>query len=194
MRILLLLLIPCTLLAEEVAEVASEPAWVSVLLTVIATLVAWAFKLLRSKWKVEEQHEALDATKSLWEQRNFLIDNRLVPFAVDTAEHWLLTQTPVIVRDAADGSGIDWGERWDDLKVYTTKRVLQKFKSENIDILDFLTERELGDLVNRLLMRLLGKLPDRITSVLPEGIASSLTRSLGNFLAAKGRDLLTTGD
>lgn len=194
MRILFLLLLPCLLFSEEAADLQADPAWLSVVLPILAALVAWGFKLLRSKWKVEEQHEALDATKSLWEQRNFLVDNRLIPFAMDTAEHWLLTQVPVLVRDATDGSGIDWGDRWDDLKAYTTRRILQKFKAENIDILQFLTERELGDLVNRLLMRLLGKLPDRITSILPEGLASSLTRSLGNFIAAKGQELLTSGD
>jgi len=150
----------------------------------------WGFKLWRSKQKAQTQHEELDATKSLWEQRNFLIDNRIIPFAVGTAEHWLATQMPAILKDAADGDGFEWKRHFSSLRLYVRSRVVQKFASENLDVLTFLTEKELDSLIDRLLIKLIGNLPDYITAFLPSSVVEKLGDYASAFVADKANDLL----
>ena len=189
--LLILLAVPAW--SEEATEtVATEPtsAVLTVILSIVGMLVAWGFKLLRSKWKVEEQKVALDATKSLWEQKNFLIDNRIIPFAMSTAEHWLLTQLPAIIVDATDGDGFQWDKHWSGLRSYTKLRIIEKFSAENMDVLSLLSEKELDNLLDRILMKLIAKLPDSVQTFLPESVITKLTDYASAFAVAKGRELL----
>jgi hypothetical protein len=193
--ICLLLLIASPSYAEEGADLvataaAGESPLVAIVTSALGVLLAWAFKLLREKWKIEAQHEALDATKSLWEQRNFLIDNRIIPFAFSNAEHWLLTQLPAIIKDATDGDGFAWDLHWKALRGYTRQRVIAKFAAENVDVIALLGEHELNNLLDRVLLRLVGKLPESVQRFLPASVVDNLTDAASSFITRKGRDLL----
>lgn len=190
----LLLLIAVPAWSEEALEALAASDAVSptmgVILAAVGMLVAWVFKLLRSKWKVEEDRVIIDTTKSLWEQKNFLIDNRLIPFAMSTAEHWLLTQLPAIIKDATDGGGFQWGSHWNSMKSYTKVRIIEKFAAENVDILVMVGEKELDNIIDRLLMKLIAKLPDSVQLFLPAEIIDKLTDYASAFAFEKGKDLL----
>ena len=171
-------------------EVIAAPAldlstWQTAVVTGLGILLAWAFSLWRSRQKAETEHEELDATKSLWEQRNFLIDRRVIPFAMSTAEHWLFTQLPAILKDASDGDGFAWRDHYGRMRSYVRGRVLQKFASENLDILTFLTDNELDDLIDRILTRLISKLPTQVSALLPEAVVTKLASYASSFLATR---------
>jgi hypothetical protein len=166
---------------------------VMLILTMLASLVSgW----LRQKFKAEITQSQLDASKSLMEQKNFVIDQRLIPFALSTAEHWLMTQLPFILKDATDGDGFHWGEHWGRLRTYVKERVLAKFLAENVDLVTMMGEKELDDLVDRLLMKLIAKLPDSVKALLPAEVVDVLTDKLTKkataFVIEKGTSLLTS--
>lgn len=192
--ICLLMLAAFPLYGEEAVAVAADATAQNTITTIIVTVLglvlAWGGKLLREKWKIEGQQKALDATKSLWEQRNFLIDNRIIPFALSTAEHWLLTQLPAIVQDATDGDGFEWSKHWRSLRDYTKIRIIKKFAAENVDVIQLLGEKELDNLVDRLLMKLIGNLPESVQKFLPEALVDKLTDYATKFAVDKGKDLL----
>lgn len=186
--ILLLLLLPMVVVAAaEDAAIANDfTTWQGLVAFALTFIVGWVFKLLRTKWKVETEHEELDSTKSLWEQRNFLIDNRVIPFALNTAEHWLAVQLPAILRSGDS----DWSKHFANLRLYVRSRVVQKFASENLDVLAFLTERELNNLIDRLLVRLLAALPPSIVSFIGEPAVAKLKESVASFVADRAESIL----
>jgi len=163
-------------------------------MVIITMLVMLITKWLRTKFKVDAENTQLDSTKSLMEQRNFLIDHRLIPFAISTAEHWLLTQLPTILRDLTDGDGFEWGTHWRHLRTYTRQRVLAKFLAENIDIVKVLGEKELDDILDRWLLKLVSKLPHTVQAYIPEGLLTKstdiLTKKLTEFVISHGNFLL----
>lgn len=181
----------CPLVADtEAAQTIDFTSWETIVSSILLLLAGWAFKLLRSKWKVETEHEELDATKSLWEQRNFLIDNRIIPFAVNTAEHWVITQLPAMVREVREGEEFHWHDHWYGFRNYVRSRVLQKFASENLDVLKFFTERELQDLIDRQLVRLITNLPASVRSLLPEEVVGKLSAYATEFINERSKNLL----
>jgi len=122
---------------------------------------------------------------------NFIIDKRLIPFAIGTAEHWLVLTIPKLVMDAADGDGFKWKEHWSDLLGYTKERVLQKFLAENVDIIKMMGERELDALLDRLALNMLDKLPEKVSKFVPEATVLKLTDKVSEFAVEKGQELLT---
>lgn len=165
---------------------------VMVIITMLVGLVAnW----LRQKYKLEGAKLQIDTSKSLMEQRNFIIDQRLIPFAISTGEHWLLTQLPVILKDATDGNGFQWKDHWKNLRDYVRGRILSKFLAENVDLIKFMGEKELDDLLDRLLMKLISKLPEGVRVLLPaeaiDALTNKLTSKATEFVIEKGQSLLT---
>lgn len=163
-----------------------------VIITMLLTLVTgW----LRTKFKSDSELAQLDASKSLMEQKNFLIDKRLIPFAISTAEHWFMSQLPFILQDATDGNGFQWKDHWTRLQAYVKERILAKFLAENVDIVRFMGEKELDDLVDRLLLKLISKLPDSVKALIPtnaiDEMTDKLTKKATDFIIHKGTDLLT---
>lgn len=183
--------------ASETAAAGESPVLTGIagtVMVIITTLVTLIAKWLRSKYQSETQQHQIDSTKSLMEQRNFIIDQRLIPFAIDTAEHFLITQLPTIVKDATDGGGFDWKLHWSNLSTYTRKRVIAKFAAENLDIVRFMGEKELNDLLDRQLLKLISKLPDRIKAFIPSTLVHKvtdvLTSKLTDFLVERGHALI----
>lgn len=184
---------PMTLLAEAtpIAEAASTlPTWATVLLAIITCVITAVGGMLRKKWKTDGEKTQIDTTKSLMEQKNFIIDQRLIPFAISTIEHWLLTQIPAIVKDAADGNGFQWKAHWSNLLSYTKDEVVQKFAEENIDIIKLFGEKYLDQLLNRLAMKAIAKLPEGVQNFLPRALIDSLTKQAAEFARDKGSELL----
>ncbi|NEN87925.1 MAG: hypothetical protein F6K48_02985 [Okeania sp. SIO3H1] len=192
LAVFLLLVTPLTGFAEEAAAPVAEATdpWVVLITSVLGIVLAWGGKLLREKWKISGKKVALDATKSLWEQRNFLIDNRIIPFALSTAEHWLATQIPVLVADAVDGGEFKWSSHWAGLRKYVKSRVIKKFAEENVDVVELLGVEELDDLLDRLLFKLIGELPEGVKKFIPEAIVDKTTDWATAFAVDKAKDLL----
>ncbi len=189
----LLLLLPSTLLAEEaVTESGGMPTWIYIVTTVVTLLLGWVGNLFRKKVAADVTVSEIDATTSLWEQRNLLIDQRIIPFAYSTAVHWITTHIAPILLDLTDGNGFRWADHYQDLKVYVRERVLQKFASENVDILKHLTGKELDDILDRLLTNLITKLPDNIEALIPEGIRQQMIKYAGDFLREKAGNYIPT--
>jgi len=176
--------------AEESKEEGGVPAWVTILGTILTVVITFLGGFLKKKWGAEETKAKIDTTKSLMEQKNFIIDNRLIPFAISTAEHWLLTQMMPIIKDATDGNGFQWKDHFDSLKKYVKTRVLKKFASENVELIEQLGERELDNLLDRILTKLITKLPDNVQAFLPDSVKNMLSDKASEFLVDKGKDLL----
>ena len=187
-----LLLLSAAMFAEEVEKTVPDEGgtWVLLLVTAIAGLITWIGNILRKKVNVEAASAELDANKTLWEQKNLLIDQRVIPFAISTGEHWLTTNVAPILIDATDGNGFKWGEHFDNLKAYVKDRVLKKFASENVDLLEHLADKELDDLLNRLLLKLITKLPDSIAAFLPAKVTDMLAGYATDFIREKGLELI----
>ncbi len=190
---LFLLFAPMAVYAEEVTEAAtvSSPPWLPSIITGIITIIvlvggAWA----RKKLNVATEKIEIDKTKSLMEQRNFIIDNRLIPFALGTMEHWMQTQLPAIALDLVDGGEFKWRDHWSGMMKYTKTRVLQKFGQENEDLLDFLGENELDRLLDRIGMKLIAKLPPSVAVFVPPQVLDKLTDKASEFVTEKGKELL----
>jgi hypothetical protein len=177
-------------LVEPVVTAGGDNVMLQAILGIVSMLLMWGFKLLREKWKIQNQHEALDATKSLWEQRNFLIDNRIIPFAASTIEHWMITQMPGIIADATDGNGFKWENHWNNMKGYTRGRIIKKFASENIDLLQVLGTQELDNIIERLLARLIAQLPASVTRLLPDEVVQHASKLATEFLVRKGQEII----
>jgi hypothetical protein len=176
--------------ADVVAPAADLPAWVMILGTILTAVITFLAGFAKKKWGAEETKAKLDANKSLMEQKNFLIDNRLIPFAIATAEHWLLTQLMVLVKDAADGGEFHWKNHYNNLKAYVKDRVVKKFAAENLDIIEQLGEKELDNLIERHVIKLISKLPDSIAKFVPESVAKMLSEKASEFIVDKSKDLL----
>lgn len=193
---LICMLIATGVYAQEVAvEAAAQvPGWVYAVGAGIALLVGVVFGWYRKTFDVDTKKKEIEADKTLWEQRNFLIDNRLSPFAVDTAEHWLKVNITPILIDATDGDGFQWADHWNDLKTYVRKRVIDKFAAENVDIVERLSAKELDDLLDRVLLGLIAKLPESVQVFLPEAVVDKLTDFASEFAVKKGKELLTASE
>lgn len=180
--------------AEEAVEIAAEtPSEFSlfgVVGVIVAVVVGWLSTFLKKKWGAETEKAKIDASKSMMEQKNFIIDNRLIPFAINTAEHWLLTQMMPIIKDATDGDGFQWKDHFNNLKTYLKDSVVKKFAAENVDIISEIGEKELDKLLDRIAVKLVAKLPDSITAFLPAPVVDMLTDKASEFIVDKGKDLI----
>lgn len=157
------------------------------ILTFIVAIVAG---FMKKKFSAEADKAKIDTTKSLMEQKNFIIDQRLIPFAISTGEHWLLTQLPAIIADATDGNGFQWKNHYEALKAYMKDRVVKKFAAENLDIIEQIGAEELDNLLDRLIMKLISKLPDSVKAFLPESVIDMLTDQVSKFAVEKGKELI----
>lgn len=201
LTLFVLVFLPALASAQEVGQeaVQSSNPWMPIITGIIAMVTSAALYFLRKKWKVDTEKQEIDKSKSLMEQRNFLIDNRLLPFALGTAEHWINTQLPLILSDLGDGGEFAWKDHWSDLHKYVKARVIQKFAKENIDIIDFMGEVELDQLLDRVGMSLIARLPPSLKAFLP-GVSSDdgpvpasidkLTDAASKFVLDKGKELL----
>lgn len=185
---LLLLTIPLSLMADEGIE-QDIPGWAVLVTSAVTALVAWAFKLWRARMKVDTEQHQLDATKSLMEQRNFIIDQRIMPFLESTAIHYITIRLPVIIKQAADGK-FDWSEHFNHAQKYLKQRVLEKFTSENVDVLKVIGEKELSNLIDRVLVRLISNLPISIQAMLPSSVTANLSKYASNFVVSQAERLL----
>jgi len=181
-------------LAEVTPEVAQSvtelPVWAGILLSVITVVVTAIAGFLKKKFDVDNKKTAIDTSKSLMEQKNFIIDNRLIPFAISTGEHWLITQLPALVKDATDGDGFEWKTHWKNLLKYMKTEVVKKFADENVDIIKLFGEDYLDKLMNRLAMKLVKKLPESVGGFIPKAIVDMITRKVAEFTVEKAEELL----
>jgi len=188
---IILVFLPFALIsAEATNEASGEPLWLTILGTVLTVVVTVLGGFLKKKWGAEENQAKIDATASLMEQKNFIIDHRVIPFAIDTAEHWVLTQIIPIVRDLSDGDGFDWGDHFDNLKKYVKNRVVKKFASENLDIIEMLGEGELDDILDRIITKIVSKLPDNIERFVPDRLVEIVSEKSSKWIMDKGKDLI----
>lgn len=184
---LILALSPALLAAAESED--SNTTLYATIGTVLAAIIGWL--VARFGLKSRPDTAPIDPKMPVNEARNFFIDYRLVPFVIETAEHWLITQLPALLGDALDGDGFEWRTHWDNMHEYVKNRVVKKFAAENQDVLDYLGKnQELDDIISRQLTKLLTKLPESVQRFLPESLVHTLTRKAREFLAEKGRDLL----
>lgn len=191
---LLLLLSPLALYAEDVAPEVTSTAtgWQGMILTLLATLVtAVLLPWIKNKAvsaKAEADVHRFDASKSLLEQKNYLIDARLIPFLWATAAYLTEVRLPQwvdrIVRK--DFEGI-----WSDLLKELKDLAIKKFAGEGIDIVEAIGADALSNLVKRAVM---DKLP------IPNGIKDPAAFLVDKFLPVmvdKGvkwaRDRVTAG-
>ena len=189
---LIFLLFPALLFAGE--ETSSDvPGWAMVLTTGITALVAWAFSLWRDRMKADTEHHKLDSNLSLMQQKNYIIDRRLIPFLEGTTTHFLTLKLPVVLRDVSKDE-FEWAPFFVDLRRYLRKRVLEKFAQENIDLIRLLGERELTDLIDRCFTRMITNLPGPIQALIPSGISANLARYASNFSVAQAENLLRKED
>jgi hypothetical protein len=179
---------PAVVDAAPTPEVAGWVGMVQMALMVIIPLIFGGF--LKKKWDSEKTKTAIDTSKSLMEQKNMIIDQRLMPFLVDTAEHWLLTQLPAILKDAGDGGGFQWKDHLMGLKTYAKDQALKKFAHENIDLIELLGADALDNLIDRQIMRLIGKLPEKVQAFIPAGAVDMLTDKASEYAIEKGKGLL----
>lgn len=180
--------------AEEAAadSTSNTPSWLVGVTALLTAVIAWVAKMLHSKFKIDGEVAAIDKDRSLWEQKNLLIDQRIIPFMISTGEHWLITRAPALLLDAGNGGGFKWADHWTDLRGYVKARVIKKFASENIDIFDHLVETELDDLLDRTLTKLITLLPDSVTRFLPRSTRDAAVEYAKVFIAEKGKDLLSS--
>jgi len=178
--------------AEAVESTTADEGslWLKVLGTVITAVFAILSGFLAKRFNADVEQRKIDATKSLMEQKNFIIDNRIIPFAISTIEHWQITQLPKIVADLSDGGDFKWKDHFENLKSYVKKRIIKKFAKENIDILEELGEEELDNLIDRLIMKLITYLPPSVKQFLPKQIVDKLTDFGTAFAVEKGKELL----
>jgi hypothetical protein len=193
-NITVLLLIATVLVAAEDPEAVEEsassvPVWVGILGTALTALLGWIATLFRKKVKTDAEKAQIDKTKSVWEQKNQLIDQRIKPFAIDTAEHWLITNITPLLIDAADGGGFRWKDHLKDLKAYTKDRVLKKFARENVDVLEHFAEEDLDHLLDRILAKTVGNLPESVTKFLPDSVIEKLKDYAIEFAKEEAQDL-----
>lgn len=186
---LLIISLPSSGYAAEAAEASQTPWWVPALGAVLVAVVGWLARLWSKKAGAETKKAEIDAEKSLWEQRNHLIDTRITPFLISTAEHWLITNIPVVLEDLSDGDGLRWEDHWTNLRNYTKNRALRKFTQENIDLVERLGEQELDNLLDRLLLKLIGKLPDSVQAFMPKELVEQLNDLAAAFVVAKSKEL-----
>lgn len=180
------------IIAEESAIEGGDSS--NVLITVLGAVVTIVVTVLggflKKKWSVDTEKAKLDSNKSLMEQRNFLIDNRVIPFAISTAEHWLLTQLMPIVRSATDDKEFDWGDHFDSLKDYVKDRVVKKFASENVDLIDQFGENELDNIIDRILVKLISNVPDSVKVFITDGVKDKLSDKASSYLLKEGKKML----
>ena len=188
---LVLLTIPALGAEEAASDGDNTKIWVGIATTAAIALVTWLASLFRKKVNSDSEKAEIDKEKSLWEQRNHLIDTRLTPFLISTAEHWLITNIAPILQDATDGDGFSWSDHWTRLRNYVKGRALKKFAKENVDLIERFGEEELDDLLDRVLLKLIGKLPESVQAFLPQEIVDKLTDFATKFATEKGKELVS---
>lgn len=176
--LLLFLAVPCG--AEDaIPVIPTAQGWQGMVTTVLmmvltAFLIPW-LKNKASAARAEATQIRFDASKSILEQKHYLIDARLKPFLWDTAAYLtevrLPTWTTRILAREFDGI---WGDLVKELKDLAIK----KFGAEGIDIVEAIGADTLAGLVKR---AVIDALP------IPNGI-----KDPANFLAEKFLPVLVT--
>jgi hypothetical protein len=164
--------------APAVAPV-EKTDWVKIVGGLLGTLITlFILPLLKNK-AAEVQARAteakFDASKSLLEQKSYLINERLMPFLWNTAAYLTEVRLPQWIDRIArrDLDGI-----WKDLVVELKDLAIKKFASEGLDIIAAIGEEALTGLIKRAILE---KLP------IPNGL-----REPAAFLADRVLPLLTT--
>lgn len=188
--------------AEEVAEAVTPamppippdaPWWVQlvwpILFVVVMPFVVGYLRKKKAAAIAEAEKIELDSSKSLMEQKNLLIDKRVIPYLWATAEHLAAKNLPVVLADALDGDGkFDWKKHAGGLKDELLTSLKEKFKAEGIDIVKVLGEKYLGELLDRAIQKAIPWLPQA-----SQNIVGSIAEGKGKFLAGmivdKGLDI-----
>lgn len=157
-----------TILAAQDAVVAiapeGSPWWVQalwpLLLTVVVPFLVRYLNQKRIAAEAEAEKLTLDANKSLMEQKNILIDKRVIPFLWASAEHIAERDLPIVLADALDGDGkFDWKAHANRMKEELLDIVKDKFLTEGIDIVKVLGVKYLGQLIDRAIAKAIPWLP-----------------------------------
>lgn len=194
----LLVCSPALLLAEEAVEaVTTTPAipdgapwWVQALWPILfATVIPFLVGYLRKKKQsavAEAEKIQLDANKSLMEQKNVLIDKRVIPFLWATAEHIAERDLPKILADGIDGDGkFDWKGHAKNIGIELKDLAIDKFKQEGIDIVQVLGEKYLGTLIDRAISKAIPWLPQAARPTV-ENLADGKGAVLAGLIIDKG--------
>lgn len=186
---------PALLLAEEVAATVpavpeGSPWWVQALWPILfATVIPFLVGFLRKKKEsavAEAEKIQLDANKSLMEQKNLLIDKRVIPFLWATAEHIAERDLPKILADAMDGDGkFDWKGHSKSIGVELKDLAIDKFKAEGIDLVQVLGEKYLGSLIDRAIAKAIPWLPQAARPA-AQNIAEGKGAQLAGLIIDKG--------
>jgi len=163
-------------------EEGSLPGWAQALIGLISIAIStFLTAFLKNKAKeanANAKKAEFDASKSLLEQKNFLINNRLMPFLWNTAAYLTEERIPIYL-DRLQG-GASWDSIKDDLVGELKNLAIKKFAAEGIDIVEAIGEDALVGLINRALVE---KLP------IPNGFkdpAKFLVEKAGGWLTDKG--------
>jgi len=175
---------PAFTFAEEAAVNAAEPSNTLsyIIVTLVTAVVGWLGVYLRKKFSAEAEKAEVDKTKSLWEQRSLLIDQRLIPFLLDTGQYWLMTNIGPIMADVTDGGTFDWSGHLTQLKKYLRDRAVAKFKAENLDIVEYLGEGELENILSRVVSKVVAFLPKQFATLIPPDKMSKLVERASQYV------------
>jgi len=191
----LLILLPVIAFAEEVAESTGAAPEEGLQLTplqqgivaVVTMVLMWGFKLLRSKLKVGEEQNKLDANKSLLEQKEILL-RRIGATATRVAETWVEDHIPALVKDATDGNGFDWKAHFRQGFNHVKQEVRQVFADEGIDILKVIGERRLAGMIKAALSKSITWLPEKVKGFIPKDLLGPLSEKISSFVTARTSD------
>lgn len=193
--LMMLVCTPALLLAEEAPAVIPSsapegaPEWVAWIWPILfAVVIPYLVGFLREKKdaaNAEAEKIQLDASKSLMEQKNLLIDKRVIPYLWSTAQHIAERDLPKILADAMDGDGkFDWKGHAKSMGAELLESVKDKFAQEGIDIVKVLGEKYLGQLIDRAIKKAIPWLPDGIESTVAnvaEGRGAQLAGLIINY-------------
>ena len=188
---LLFLLTPTLMVAQEAAAAAAPGEEMSglqmTIVTIVTGILAWVFKLVRTKLKVNAEQNKLDANKSLLEQKEVLL-RRIGDTTIRVAETWVEDNIPALVKDATDGGGFEWKTHFRQGYNTIKQEVKQVFADEGIDILKVVGERRLAGMIKSALTKAITYLPQKFQGFLPETLLNKLSEKISEFVTAKTSD------
>lgn len=161
-------------------------------------ILPYILSFLRSK-KQEADAEAekfkFDANMSLLEQKNYLIDKRIIPYLWSMASYLAEKQLPTLllaITTQKEGEKkFDWSKYAQDLKTELLEDVKEKFAAESIDIVKILGEKYLGELIDRAIARAIPWLPQS-TQPIFESISKDRGGQLATLIMNRGLEAAKT--
>jgi hypothetical protein len=142
---------------------------------------------LRNHFSLEAKLEKLQIRHEAQKQRNWFIDTRLIPFIASVTEQWLLTKLPPIL---VGQKAFAWSKYWGILHDKVRKAVTSKFESENIDVVEYLSDRTLTDIINRVVTRTVADTPYSVISILPDEYRDVFSEQFLSFVVQYGESLV----